>query len=101
MYFAVQSMAAELSTAAHVILALEGSGIDVAYIIVDLKADFVQKARSRIFFTCIDYYRIRETVEQLREPGDTATVQVKTTGVDANDEQVATFYFTWSFKLRS
>jgi len=101
MYFAVQSMAAELSTAAHVILALEGLGIDAAFIIVDLKADFVQKARSRIFFTCTDYHRICETVGQIRTPGDVATVQVKTTGVDENDEQVATFYFTWSFKLRS
>jgi acyl-coenzyme A thioesterase PaaI-like protein len=101
MYFAVQSMAAELSTAAPVMLALKGFDADVALIIVDLKAEFIKKARSRIVFTCTDYDKIYHAVAQLQQVEDTAVVVVKTVGRDENGEEVAVFYFTWSFKRRS
>jgi len=101
MYFAVQSMAAELSTAAPVMLALKGFDANVALIIVDLKAEFVKKAQSRIAFTCMDYDKIYDAVTQLQQFDDTVTVMVKTVGRDVHGEEVATFYFTWSFKRRS
>ena len=101
MYFSVQSMAAELSTAAPVMLALKGSDASVALIIVDLKADFVKKVQSKITFTCIEYGRIYDAVMQLKQTGDTAAVNVKTVGRDIDGDEVATFYFTWSFKRRS
>lgn len=99
MYFAVQSMAAELSTAAPVMLALKGT--DAALIIVDMKVDFVKKAQSRITFTCMEYGKINHAVTRLQQAGDTAAVTVKTTGRDVDGSEVATFYFTWSFKRRS
>ncbi|NOQ89615.1 MAG: thioesterase [Gammaproteobacteria bacterium] len=100
MYFAVQSMAAELSTAAPVMLALKGSDADIALIIVDLKADFAKKAQSKITFTCMEYDKIYNAVTQLKQADDTATVNVKTIGRDIDGNEVATFYFTWSFKRR-
>ena len=99
MYFAVQSMAAELSTAAPVMMALKGT--DAALIIVDLKVDFVKKAQSKITFTCMEYGKIYDAVTRLQQAGDTAAVTVKTTGRDVDGSEVATFYFTWSFKRRS
>ncbi|MBE9559255.1 MAG: DUF4442 domain-containing protein [Proteobacteria bacterium] len=101
MYFAVQSMAAELSTAAPVMLALKGSDANVALIIVDLKVDFVKKAQSKITFTCMEYGKIYDAVTGLQQAGDTAAATVKTTGRDVDGSEVATFYFTWSFKRRS
>ena len=101
MYFAVQSMAAELSTAAPVMLALKGADASIALIIVDLKVGFVKKAQSRITFTCLDYGKINDAVTQLKQAGDTAAVEVKTVGRDTDGNEVATFYFTWSFKRRS
>ena len=101
MYFAVQSMAAELSTAGPVMLALKGFEIDTALIIVDLKAEFVKKAQSKIIFTCLDYAKIYDAVAQLKRAGDTAAVTVKTAGKDINGDEVTVFYFTWSFKRRS
>lgn len=100
MYFAVQSMAAELSTAAPVILALKGIDVNVALIITELKVDFVKKARSKVIFTCRDYRAINTAVTGLKQPGDTATVTVKSIGRDMDDDEVATFNFTWSFKVR-
>ena len=42
-YFAVQSMAAELSTATPCLLAITGQKPSVAFIIVDMKATFTKK----------------------------------------------------------
>ena len=100
MYFAVQSMAAELSTAAPVLMALKGLETNVALIIVELQAEYVKKAQSTITFSCLDYDKICSAVRQLKQPDDTAAVSVKTVGRDVNNNEVATFYFTWSFKLR-
>lgn len=101
MYFAVQSMAAELSTAGLVMLALKGVDVDVALIIVELKVDFVKKAQSKITFTCKDYDKIFLAVSQLKQAGDTESVTAKTTGRDTDGNEVAVFYFTWSFKRRA
>ena len=100
-YFAVQSMAAELSTAAHAMMALKGFDADIALTIVELKAEFVKKAQSKITFSCLDYDKYYKAIALLKQPGDTGTVTVKTVGRDVNDNEVATFYFTWSFKRRS
>ena len=51
-YFAVLSMAAELSTGAIALLAAEGRHTSVAKIITSMKADFVKKATGRTQFTC-------------------------------------------------
>lgn len=101
MYFAVQSMAAELSTAAPVFMALSGSEVNVAVIIVDMKAEFVKKAQSGIRFQCMDYQKISQVVRRLDSIADTETVTVKTVGFDEEGDEVSRFYFTWSFKRRS
>lgn len=101
MYFAVQSMAAEVSTAAPVIMALKGSDVNAALIIIALKADFVKKAKSKVVFTCLDYDRISNAIKQLKMPGDTITVKVKSVGRDVEGDEVAIFHFTWSIKSRS
>lgn len=101
MYFAVQSMAAELSTAAPVMLALRVADADVALIITDMKADFVKKAQSKVTFTCMEYENIVNTITLLKQADDTADVIIKTVGRDVDGSEVATFYFTWSFKRRS
>ncbi len=100
MYFAVQSMAAELSTAAPALMALKGNDANVAYIIVDLKAEFFKKAQSKVTFSCLDYDKFHNAISQLSQPGDTVTVTAKSVGKDAENSEVALFYFTWSFKVR-
>jgi hypothetical protein len=100
MYFAVQSMAAELSTAAMIIMALKGIDRNAALIITGVKAEFVKKAKSRIIFSCRDYEIVCDAMRKLRVPGDEVSIEVKSEGRDADDEIVATFVFTWSFKAR-
>ena len=101
MYFAVQCMAAELSTGAPALLALKGADADIVLIIIDLKAKFVKKATTKITFTCEDYKLFTQALSQLKQVGDIVEVTAKTVGRDTNEEEVARFDFTWSFKLRS
>lgn len=101
MYFAVQSMAAELSTAAPIMLALKAADANVALIIVGMKVEFVKKAQSKITFTCVEYEKILNAITQLKQTDDTAALTIKTVGRDIDENEVATFYFTWSFKRRS
>jgi len=97
-YFAVQSMAAELSTASLVLLNLEGRKPSIAYIITKVEAEFPKKATERIWYTCEDGENMRQTVEECVASGEPKTVRLKTVGRMKDGTEVATFHFTWSMK---
>ncbi len=100
MYFAVQSMAAELSTAAPCLLAVHGHKPTVAFIIVDLKASFHKKATGRVHFTCKDAKHAFEAVDRCIAEQTAQTATFRTTGTMKDGTVVAEFEFTWSFKQR-
>lgn len=100
MYFAVQSMAAELSTAAPALLAIKGCDFDVVLIIVNNSATYTKKAKTKITFTCNDYAQYERALANLKKAGDTAEVTATTIGRNADGEVVSEFTFTWSFKRR-
>ncbi len=100
-YFAVQSMAAELSTAAIGLLAIEGQNPSIATIIIDMKSEFPKKATGRVTFTCEDGAKIFQAVEHAKSTGEASTVTAKTVGTMADGTVVSVFEFTWSFKRRS
>ena len=100
MYFAVQSMAAELSTAAPCLLAVQGHKPSIAFIIVDMKASFYKKATDRVYFTCKDAANAFRAVDQCKSQQTAQTATFKTTGKMKDGTVVAEFEFTWSFKQR-
>lgn len=100
-YFAVQSMAAELSTATPCLLAVAGIKPSVAFIIVDLKANFSKKATDRVYFTCADGAKAFEAVEKCIQTGESAEATFKTVGRMKDGTVVSEFEFTWSFKQRN
>lgn len=100
-YFAVQSMAAELSTATACLLAVQGHKPSVAFIIVDLKANFTKKATGRVYFTCEDCDKAFAAVEQCIKSGNPVQATFKTVGKIKDGTVVSEFEFTWSFKQRS
>jgi hypothetical protein len=101
MYFAVQSMAAELSTAAAALLAMRKFSYPIALIIVKTEAHFYKKAKSKLTFICTDYSEYINGLETLTQPGDTVQVTAKAVGCDEDGNEVATFYFTWAFKRKA
>ncbi|MEM9895788.1 MAG: DUF4442 domain-containing protein [Bacteroidota bacterium] len=99
-YFAVQSMAAELSTASACLLAIEGKKPTVAFIIVDMKATFHKKATNRVFFTCNENQKAFTAVEECIKTGESSQATFKSIGKMGNGTVVSEFEFTWSFKQR-
>jgi hypothetical protein len=100
MYFAVQSMAAELSTASTCLLATAGHKPSVAFIIVDMTAEFYKKATDKVHFTCSDAYQAFEAVQRCIESGEAQTATFHTEGKMKDGTVVSKFTFTWSFKQR-
>lgn len=100
-YFAVQSMAAELSTATPCLLATQGHRPSIAFIIVDLKANFYKKATDRVYFTCEEGSKAFDAVDKAIATGEAQTTTFKTTGKMKDGTVVSEFEFTWSFKQRS
>jgi type IV secretory pathway TrbL component len=54
MFWAVQGMAAELSTGAMMIDQIEASGKKISMLVANNKANFSKKATGKITFTCED-----------------------------------------------
>jgi hypothetical protein len=101
MYFAVQSMAAELSTATPCLLAVKGHHPTIAFIIVDLKATFHKKATGRVHFTCKNVNNAFEAVEKAIVTKEAQTAVFTTEGKMEDGTLVSSFELTWSFKQRS
>ena len=100
MYFAVQSMAAELSTAMLCIPALRASPVPVASLILNVQADFVKKATAATTFTCEDGEAATAAVEQAIQTGEAVTFKASTEGTMPDGTVVSRFVFTWSFRAR-
>jgi len=98
MYFAVLSMAAELSSGILALALVYEAEKPVSMLVLNMKAGFFKKARTKIVFTCNDGVKITEAIAKSIETDEGQTVEVHTSGVDANGETVAEFGFTWTFK---
>ena len=99
-YFAVLSMAAELSTGTFALLAVEGKHPSVATILTGLNADFIKKATGRTTFKCTEGSKLISAVDKAIETKEPQVQTVSTTGRNEDGEVVAVFEFTWSFKQR-
>ncbi len=100
-YFAAQSMAAELSTGAIATLVTEASPAPMAMLITGLEASFTKKATALTTFTCEAGPEICAAVSQAAAGDEPATVRAETVGRMADGTEVARFAFTWSFKRRA
>lgn len=101
MYFAAQSMAAELSTGALAMLAVELAPEPVSMLITNLEAEFGKKATTWTTFTCEAGREIFEAVAYTVATGEAVTARVETVGRMVDGTEVSRFRFTWSFKRRT
>ncbi len=100
-YFAAQSMAAELSTGALAMAAVEMAPSPVAFLITGLEASFGKKATALTTFTCENGSEMFAAVGHTLETGEPATVRAETVGRMPDGTEVSHFAFTWSFKKRA
>ncbi|MBC9796295.1 DUF4442 domain-containing protein [Sinomicrobium weinanense] len=100
MFWAVQGMAAELSTGAMVISGIRASGKRISMLVANNKASFSKKARGRITFTCNDGHLIDEAIQKTIETGEGQTFWMKSVGMDRNGDVVSTFNFEWTVRVK-
>lgn len=100
MFWAVQGMAAELSTGAMMIDQINATGKKISMLVANNKANFSKKATGKITFTCEDGNLIKEALEKTIATGEGQTVWMKSVGVNTDGVVVSTFEFEWTVKLK-
>lgn len=100
MFWAVQGMAAELSTGILCIDKIQKSNQKISMLVVGLKANFTKKAIGKIIFTCDQGAELNEVLQKAIETKEGQTLQMRSLGVDEKGDQVSEFFFTWSFKVK-
>ena len=100
MFWAVQGMAAELSTGALVMSNIKDSGKSISMLVANNKASFTKKARGRITFTCNDGDLIREAINRTLATGEGQTCWMRSEGRDAQGDVVSKFEFEWTVKVK-
>ena len=100
MYFAVQAMAAELTTGALVMYHIKESGKKISMLVANNKGNFTKKATGRITFTCNDGHLIHDAIQNTIETGEGQTFWMKSIGVNEKGEQVSEMDFEWSVRIK-
>lgn len=100
MYFAVQAMAAELTTGALVMMQIRNSGRNISMLVANNNGNFSKKATGRITFTCNDGYIIEQAIQKTIASGEGQTLWMKSIGENEKGEQVSEMNFEWSIKLK-
>ncbi|WP_179337883.1 DUF4442 domain-containing protein [Winogradskyella ludwigii] len=101
MFWAVQGMAAELTTGALVMKKIRESGKKVSMLVASNNASFTKKATGRITFTCNEGNKIDEAITNAIETGEGQTVWLNSKGVNADGVEVSAFNFEWTLKMKS
>ena len=70
MFWAVQGMAAELTTGALVLMKIRESNKKISMLVLNNNATFTKKATGRITFICNDGKLVDEAVERSIETGE-------------------------------
>lgn len=99
-YFAVQSMAAELSTGGLVMYHIEKSGEKASILVLSNSSRFTKKATGRITFTCNDGNKIAEAIQKAIETKEGQTCRMKSVGINQLGETVSEFEFEWTLKVK-
>lgn len=100
MFWAVQGMAAELSTGAMVITKIQATGKKISMLVANNNANFSKKAMGRITFTCNDGQRIEEALRKTLETGEGQTFWMQSVGTDEKGDVVSTFNFEWTVRAK-
>jgi hypothetical protein len=100
MYFAVQAMAAELTTGALVMMQIKKSGERISMLVTNNKGNYTKKATGRITYMCTEGDSIAAAIQRTIATGEGETLWLKSVGRDEKGDQVGEMHFEWSIKLK-
>ena len=101
MYFAVQAMAAEISTGLMVFRKIEQSGKSISMLVTNQDAIFTKKATGWNYFRCEDGHLISDAIDRAVATKEGQTVWVTSKAKDSTGDEVSVFRFQWSIKERT
>ena len=101
MFWAVQGMAAELTTGALVMMKIKESGKKISMLVASNNATFTKKATGRITFECNQGHLIDKAIRDAIETQEGQTVTLLATGKNKEGIEVSSFNFEWTLKLKS
>lgn len=100
-YFAALAMAAELSTGAMVIRAVENAPEAISMLVLNQNAHFSKKARGTIVFACTQGHLIDAAIEETLQTRAGVTLWLQSVGVDEAGDVVTTMNFEWTMKVKN
>ena len=99
-YFACLSMAAEMSTGILAMAHIYKRSPKVSMLVVSVEGKFYKKAVGVTKFICDDGLFIQDAVQKAIDLFESQTIKAKSSGFNENNELVAEFWITWSFKSK-
>ncbi len=100
MYFAVQAMAAELSTGALVMKHIRESNRKISMLVAENQCVFTKKATGKITFVCNDGEKIKATIADAIGAADGRTCHMTSIGTNEKGEIVCQMQFQWTVKAK-
>ncbi|WP_204346513.1 DUF4442 domain-containing protein [Psychroserpens algicola] len=101
MFWAVQGMAAELTTGALMMTKIRNSGKHISMLVATNNGTFTKKATGRITFTCHQGDTIDDAIDKAISTGEGQTIILNSKGVNEDGVQVSDFNFEWTIKVKS
>lgn len=100
MFWAVQGMAAELTTGALVMSKIKNSDKNISMLVAKNNATFIKKATGKITFVCKEGHKIDQTITRAIETNEGQTVWLNAIGSNEEGVEVSNFNFEWTLKVR-
>lgn len=100
LYFAVQLMAAELSTGVLGFLHKTGKSHQISMLVTECEATFLKKGTGKIQFVCQDGEKLENAIQTAIETQESQTVKVLSIGLNEEGVEIGKYWFTWSFKAK-
>jgi len=100
LFWAVQGMAAELTTGALVMMKIRESGKNISMLVASNNATFSKKATGKITFVCDQGESIDQTIAKAISSGEGQTITLHATGTNTDGLEVSSFNFEWTLKLK-
>jgi hypothetical protein len=72
----------------------------MSMLITNVESSYYKKAIGKTFFTCNEGLTIKEAINKAYASASPQSLKVKSEGYNRQNELVAEFWFTWSFKVK-
>ena len=99
-FWAVQGMAAELSTAIFVMRAIRKTDLPFSMLVINNSATFKKKAKGLIKFHCSQGVEVSQVVQNAISEGKAKKITLKSIGKDMSGDVVSAFEFEWTIKRK-